>query len=679
MTEPHNIVHPRPVDLPTDVALDGEIDIEAADNAKIFAAPDSPSDWPRWRERLTEWRDGARRRWPHDGRAYDRPSSEWAQRCFSVALVWLWDERLFDHGRQQFTVEEFLDSTSGFGGFDAILLWQAYPIIGIDDRTQFDFYRDVPGIAAVIQSFRDQGIDVMVDYNPWDTASGDHADQPRLVAALAGDLDVDGVFLDTMRESGAELRETLARLPRPPVLVVESRITLERIADHQLSWAQWFADSSAPGVMAARWFERRHMLHHTRRWNRDHSDELQSSWMNGAGIMVWDAVFGSWVGWNERDRSTLRAMVRAQRALADVIVLGEWTPLIDAIPTALAAGVYASRFSLPTVTFWTIVNRGDVDYCGSVLDQAAAELFGGAETWCEVTTGITMASARSPIGVPARGVAGIVAVTGDVPPDLAAMLDSAAADRGSRDASFPARAATRVHRPASRSGDAPAGAVLVAPGARSLTVTSRRRESGLYGGAPFVEAWKPLPPLLHSDVTESVDVALAAVAVAAAEVTNGDFAAFVTATGYRSPVPHRFALHWPGRDQVPDGAEDQPMTYVNLSDARAYATWAGARLPTEFEWQVAATDAAFARLEPLVWNLTESEHSDGTTRFVILKGGSAYEAQGSEWYFDGGPRPHTFCAKLLLAGLGVERSDRIGFRLAWDVDTGGDRRKGDVT
>ena len=79
-------------------------------------------------------------------------------------------------------------------------------------------------------------------------------------------------------------------------------------------------------------------------------------------------------------------------------------------------------------------------------------------------------------------------------------------------------------------------------------------------------------------------------------------------------------------------------------------------MPTEFEWQLAAADPGFRRAEPLVWNWTESEHSDGITRFAILKGGCAYRAAGSEWYLDGGPRPPEFSAKLLLAGLGVDRS-----------------------
>ena len=319
-------------------------------------------------------------------------------------------------------------------------LWQAYPIIGIDERDQFDFYRDVPGIDEVVRAFQARGLKVFVDYNPWDTATSEAADHPKLVAELVSDLQVDGVFLDTMSEGGAALRAALAALGDPPVLEGESKVSLERIADHQASWAQWFADSHVPGVLRARWFERRHMLHHTRRWNRDHSDELQSSWMNGAGMLVWDTVFGSWVGWNERDRSTLRAMVRAQRVLADVLTHGAWTPLVDAAPAAIDAGVYASRFELATTTLWTIVNRGTSDYTGPALDVAGRT----AAAWFEVTGGAALQSGSAPITVPARSVAGVLAVDGDVPAETQAMLDQATADRRKSDASFPVRQRERV-------------------------------------------------------------------------------------------------------------------------------------------------------------------------------------------------------------------------------------------
>ena len=68
-----------------------------------------------------------------------------------------------------------------------------------------------------------------------------------------------------------------------------------------------------------------------------------------------------------------------------------------------------------------------------------------------------------------------------------------------------------------------------------------------------------------------------------------------------------------------------------------------------------------------VWQWTESEHSDGRTRFCMVRGGAYYKAQGSEWYADGGPVACNFAAKFLLLWPGLDRCATIGFRCVLDM------------
>jgi hypothetical protein len=560
---------PRPIDLPTPIGGD-------LDRAKIVAAPDDPAEWPAWRDALASWRERARA--GYDGSAYERLA--WTQGCFSVALVWLWDERLWDVETERFTPERLLaEGDREFGGYDGVVLWHAYPVIGIDERNQFDWYRDVPGLRDLVGALRARGVRVFCDYNPWDVGTRrEPVSDAEAVAAIVRDFGFDGVFLDTMKEAMPELR---AALP-DAAFEGESTLPLERIADHHLSWAQWFADSPVPGVIRARWFEQRHMLHHTRRWNRSHAEELRSAWLNGVGMLVWESVFGSWVGWNERDKALLRGMLEQQRRHVRLLTHGEWTPLAVRSDDVSVVG---SRWRAGDEELWAVANLRDEPFAGEV-------------------SGVRV----------------------ELPPlGLAAVVDGEPIAFGGGDAAYPARETARVEAPVACVDAVPAGFVAVEP--RPVRARFRRRETGWYGEVPYVEEWKPLPPRLHDFV----------------EVDR--------------PAPRgRFAI----------GVREEPATGLSLAEARGYAAERGARLPTEDEWQLAAEAGVLERREPLVWNWTESEHSDGRTRFAVLKGGSAFRAEGSEWYVDGGAQTPDFSLEYLLPGP-LQRSGRIGFRLAVDL------------
>ena len=126
--------------------------------------------------------------------------------------------------------------------------------------------------------------------------------------------------------------------------------------------------------------------------------------------------------------------------------------------------------------------------------------------------------------------------------------------------------------------------------------------------------------------------------IASRPVTNGEYAAFVDAGGYRHPecwlalgwesiraLGCTAPLYWERRDGrwwgftlrgMTELDLDAPVGHLSHFEADAYARWAGARLPTEFEWEAAmrresggdAVDAT-APCTGEVWEWTSSSYA----------------------------------------------------------------------
>jgi hypothetical protein len=606
---------PRGVDLPMPVG---------SDEAKMFAGPDLLSDREAWRSQLHSWKTESSERLSYDGSFYEKMQDK-TYGSFNVALVWLWDEILFDFNAQEFTPEKLLKDCEKFGGLDGIILWHAYPVIGIDSRNQFDFYNQVEGLDKLITSIQSFGVKVYLNYNPWDrwTERPAHSDQEEL-ADLVRVFNFDGVFLDTMKSADPKFMEPILKVKPDVIVAGESRVQQERICDHAMSWAQWFGDSDIPGVIRAKWFEPRHMLHQTRRWNRSHIEELHIAWLNGAGMLLWEVVFGSWVGWNSKERQMWKEMVEILRAHNNLITGGSWEPLTQLNEQAEKHRLYASKFAKDDSFLITIINKGEIDYEG------------------ELAYGV---SGR----VPTKGVAAILKDTSGI-----RVLDFT---YQFLDSDFKDLKPSRISQ--------------LTGVEETITISFRNRECGLYDGAPFVDAWKPLPPNFHQIFELEKKVRIRKGALSLSEVTNKEFHDFVLASGYRPKSSTRYLQHWQNGAPRPED-RDKPVAFVDIDDANAYANWTGSTIPTEWEWQFHFQSNENSA--PKLWNLTDSIHTDGRTRFLILKGGSSWSirnGQGqkstsgiaeSDWYVDGGAKDLSWVEKLLLMGKGMSRSENIGFR-----------------
>jgi formylglycine-generating enzyme required for sulfatase activity len=88
-------------------------------------------------------------------------------------------------------------------------------------------------------------------------------------------------------------------------------------------------------------------------------------------------------------------------------------------------------------------------------------------------------------------------------------------------------------------------------------------------------------PIVLLDDRPAHKVWLDAFHMDATEVTQDDYAKFVSATKRKPPY------HWLGGN-VPKGEERFPARSVDWEDASAYCAWVGKRLPTEAEWERAA-------------------------------------------------------------------------------------------
>jgi formylglycine-generating enzyme required for sulfatase activity len=248
--------------------------------------------------------------------------------------------------------------------------------------------------------------------------------------------------------------------------------------------------------------------------------------------------------------------------------------------------------------------------------------------------------------------------------------------------------------------DAPDGMVRIPGGSFIFRVRGTEIEGGSMNGVDVQYPWEDSPRRFHEHA-----MTIKPFFIDKFPVTNAQFKLFLGATHYAPRDNGDFLRNWKD-GTYPAGWDNRPVTWVSLEDARAYAAWAGKRLPHEWEWQFAAqsTDAraypwgndwnpsnvstpdtgrTMHGPEPVgahpggasqygvqdlvgsVWQWTD-EFEDDHNRAAVVRGGSYYQPQGSIWYFPQAYRNDEH-SKVLLMAPSYDRSGGVGFRCVRDA------------
>ena len=668
----------------------------------------SVDDWVR---EVRDWRREHLVRIGYNDSYYRRLELQWAQRNFVHAQMMVEDRYFHDPVAGKYTVDRYLDDLEArFGGIDSVLIWFVYPNIGIDDRNKTDLGRDLPGgiegLRGAVADFHRRGVRVFLPTMPWDhgTREAEKSDWDT-IAELARAVGADGVNGDTYNGVPRAFVDAGDAIGHPLVVQPESTISA---SDHLIwnvqSWGKKAPNTTVPPVAKWKWLEPRHMINYENRWGRDRTHDLQYIFFNGIGYNAWENIWGIWNQFTPRNGEVLRRIATLYRQFAPLVVSMDWRPYA---PTR-QVGVFASHFPVDGLQLWTVVNRNEYPVEGEQLAVTHA----AGTRYVDVWNGTDLEPRREgdrailSFTLEGRGFGAVLAIAeGTEVEGLDAYLATAREHAGTpinalgnEWKSLPQQlVAIASTAPVAT---APEGMVTIPAGEFDFVVNGIGIEGHMWEGVDVQYPWESSARRAHRR-----RMAMRAFHIDRHPVTHAQFRQFLEASGYRPADPHNFLRDWVG-GAPPAGWDNKPVTWVSIEDARAYAQWAGKRLPREWEWQYAAQgtdgrlypwgnawDAAAVpapeygrRLGPAadvdahprgaspfgvmdlvgnVWQWTD-EYQDEHTRAGILRGGSSYRPQTSHWYFPQAYRLDQH-GKYLLMAPSRDRSGRVGFRCVVDA------------
>jgi len=705
---------------------------------------------------------------PFNDSLYQRQDLQWIRKSYAMHLMMAWDHQFYDYKRGGYTISDFLErGKKWYGGDDVIGIWPNWPTLGLDQRNQWDLYRDLPGGLTALkkmgQMARGAGTRFFISYNPWDESTrweNHHAG----MSALIESVEADGVVLDTEGSSKKEHQEAADRVRKGVIMYSEGMAVprdMEGIISGRVHNALYY-----PPLLNLNKFIRPDfaIFRVAEQFKEPIKREFSLSLFNGYGTEL-NIFRPGQPDWVQNDYLYWGKTLRILRENSTAFNSFQFTPLFR----SRKDGIYINHWQTSQKNVFTIFSLIPEGFNDVLFEFHTPSGYHWVDLWRHEPASTVFEKEKTKITVHLESFnksdlgtnnEGAVSVLALLPNIISAKKQSDKLEISVFKGDLlkvwkgePSYDKDPILLPAGyqlisifETFDRYRGKIVIQlfeagelldevniylPPGEPLNITTiqptpryKFRPEGMLeipGGKflmrrTFGDQFIPNPPQQLED-----SIGMPSFYMDKFPVTNSSFKQFLLATHYKPLDTIRFLAHWKNGKIVP-GEENFPVVNISYEDARAYAQWAGKRLPTEIEWQYAAQtadhrlwpwdlkanyekketvvtetltvsrfsmDTAFCNtgdgrlyavgkyplgenpfglsdLVGCVWQLCHDIYDNGSQYYGILKGGSYFLPANSWWYVEGGPRELTYSQKLLKVSPGFERNATVGFRCVAD-------------